>query len=81
LISLISAGFLERVHAVVDSLDPDLVEALPDVSDRVLLIDVAMHRQAIALAARTREDVLELHRRVSLLVRVQADPDDPIPVR
>ena len=65
---------------MVDPLDPDLVEALPDVPDRVLLVDVAVHRQPEALRAGALEDVPELDRRVAALVGVEADADDPVPV-
>jgi hypothetical protein len=51
------------------------------VLDGVLLIDVAVHREAVALASRAREDVPELRGRIALLVRVQPDPHDPLAVR
>ena len=47
----------------------------------VLLVDVAVHGEAIALGARPREHRLELDRRVALLVRIQSHADDPVPVR
>ena len=63
---------------MVDPLDADLVEALPDVGDRIFLVDVAVHRQAEALVTGPREDVAELDGRVAALVGVEADADDPV---
>ena len=66
---------------MVDSVDPDVVEGLPDVPGRILLIHVTMHGQPVALGARTGEHRLELDRRIALLVGVQTHADDPLPVR
>ena len=41
-----------QVDAVVDSVDPDVVEGMPDVPGRNLLIHVAVHGQPVALGAR-----------------------------
>jgi hypothetical protein len=46
--------------------------------DGIRLIHVAVHREAVALAPRPTEDVLELDRGIVLLVRVQAHADDPL---
>ena len=40
---------VEHVDAVIDAVDADLLQALPDMLGRVLLIDVAMHGEEIAL--------------------------------
>ena len=63
---------------MVDPVDPDVLEGLPDVPGRVLLVHVAVHGQPVALGARPVEHRLELDRRIALLVRVQADSDDPV---
>src|SRR5580704_10872724 len=72
---------IQDVDAMIDAVDADLLQNLPDVLGRVLLIDVAMHGQEVALAAGSREHVLELHRRIVLLVGIEADADDPFAVR
>ena len=36
---------VQHVDAVIDAVDADLLQALPDMLGRVLLIDVAMHGQ------------------------------------
>ena len=72
---------LERVDAVVDSVDPDVIEGLPDVPGRILLIHIAVHGQPVALGACPGKHLLELDRRIALLVGVQAYADDPILVR
>ena len=49
---------------MVDSVDPDVVEGLPDVPGRILLIHVAVHGRPIALGARpgTRAVVVRTQR-------------------
>ena len=63
---------------MIDALDADLVEALADVGDRILLVHVAVHGQPVALLACSREDLAELARWVVALVRVQPNADDPV---
>ena len=65
---------------MVDALDADVVDGLPDVSDRVLLVDVAVHGEPVALGRGCREDVGELGRWVAMLVGVEPHTDDPVPV-
>jgi hypothetical protein len=60
---------------------PDVVQALPDVADRVGLVDVAVHGEAVARLAGAGEDLLELDRGVIPLVGVQAHSDDLVAVR
>ncbi len=66
---------------MVDALDLDVAQALPDVGDRVLLVDVAVHGEAQALLASTGEDLGELERWVALLVGVEADTHEMLLVR
>src|SRR5579863_3716263 len=70
----------DAVDAVVYPFHPDVIQALPDVGDGVLLIDVAVHRQVVALAAGPGENLPELDRRVALLIGVQPYSGDPVPV-
>ena len=63
---------------MVDAIDADVVEALANVRERVLLVDVTVHRQPVARGARAAEHFGELHRRIVLLVGVQPDADDPM---
>ena len=62
---------LEAAHAVVDALDAEQVERLPDVLRRAFLPRVRDRAQA--LGSRTREDARELRRRVAALPRVESD--------
>jgi hypothetical protein len=73
-------GVLQAVDAVVDPLHADLVQALPDVPDRVLLVDVAVHGEPVALGPRPGEHGGELQRRIAPLVGVQAYPHDLVRV-
>ena len=65
---------------MVDSVDADLVEALPEVRNRILLVNVTVHREQIALLASGRKYVFELDWRIALLVGVKSDSDYQIAV-
>ena len=71
---------LDDVRAVVDALGADVVQHGADVVDAADLVDVAVHRQAVAELAGAGEHVGELLRRVAALVGVEADAEDPVPV-
>ena len=64
----------------VDAIDANLVEALPDMRHRIILVDVTVHREPVSFGAGAGEDVLELDGRIVLFVGVQSHPDDPIPM-
>ena len=71
-------GVFQTVDAVVDTLNADVVDALPDVGDGVLLVHVAVHRQPVSLFPGCGEHVLELGGWVVFLVGVEANAEDPI---
>src|SRR6202012_5778658 len=70
---------LQGIDAVVDPVHSDRVQTLMDVSQRVLLIHVAVHRQPVAELPRLAEDFSEFSRRIALLVRIEAHPHAPTP--
>ena len=70
----------ERVDTVVDAIDADVADTLPEVDDGVLLIDIAVHGELVALGTGVDEDLLELDRRVVSLVGVEPDSHDPVPI-
>ena len=65
----------QRDHAI----DADVVDTLPNVDDGVVLVDIAVHGELVALGASVHEDLLELDRWVVFLVGVEPDSHDPVP--
>lgn len=68
----------DDVGAVVDAVDLQLGQGLPDMRDRVGLVDVAVRRQQEAFLAGALEDGGEFRGRVVALVRVQPHADDGV---
>ena len=66
---------------MVDPVHSDDLETLSNVLDRVLLVDVAVHGDLVALRPGAGEHRGELGRGVVPLVGVQSDAGDPLTVR
>ena len=71
----------DNVRAMIDTFHADDFQEVTDMLDGVLLVDIRMGRETQAGLFCFDEDGEEFHRRIVVLIRVEADTDEHILVR
>ena len=66
---------------MIDTVHADVIQTLPEVGYRILLIHIAVHRQQEPFTPGTFKHLPEFERRIVPFIRIETDSQDQVFVR